>query len=1149
MEYILISVIFLAGIIVYSKYRKNLRLKREEEERIRLVTERIKREELEILHNQQRKEILPYLSQILEFDKIFEELKSKQKYLSNFEIFNFKEETKHLFNSIKSKKYSHLPNFETEVKQVNSFINTYETIDSLLASRNMKFIENEIVETDKLLSDVENKSLDSQQRKAIIIDEDNQLVIAGAGSGKTTTIAGKVKYLTQRQGINPQSILLISFTRKSADEMKERIDDKMGIDIPVKTFNKFGLDIITEVKNERPSIFGNDQDKGYIKDNKKTTKLQEIINSFIENLKRDESYYEKLLDFISYYLKPYKDLDKFKTDSEHNNYLNDQKLEGYKIVEKKLKDGTIVKYRERLKSQEEVIIANFLFRNGIDYVYEEKYKYKTASKQFGQYKPDFCLPQYNIYIEHFGVDENWNVPDWFKGKDGKSAKEVYNEGIEWKRQEHNGNKTTLIESYSWQQKKGILLSELQKKLENEGVEFNPISNEEFWSYLEKNAKKDVDDFTQLIDTFLVLLKSNNESISNLKNKAQKEEYDRATKFLELFEPIFNSYEQFLLEENMIDFSDMINNATKLIQSNQYQSPYDYIIIDEYQDISKARFQLIKSLLDQKPSTKLFCVGDDWQSIYRFAGSDIGLFTNFEENFKSSTIKGYERVTQKSFIEYTYRFNNQLIDLSSNFLLKNPNQISKSLKSHFKSDDSPYTIFKYSDPEKNGNNLNLALNDAITKIHDYSKGEDVSVLLLGRYDFERQNFIKGKFLVEKFNNRSNQHEYFCKDFPNLKIRFLTAHRSKGLQDDYVIITNCSSGTYGFPSEINDDPLLNFLLSKTDQFPNGEERRLFYVAMTRAKKHICFLVNREYTSKFIEEIDANEKVTALQCEWCDNGKLIERKGHFGFFYACNNSHYCNFTRSIVPNDYIFLAQEFFKNKDYSKAIECFEKYLKTETGNTLIYTRLGLSYQLQKDLQNALLNYNKAISIDASDAFAYLGRGFVQYDLEKYDNSIQDWLRFNELKSDSRSVNCWLAEAYFKSGDILKSIEFINQELSLNPNNENAIKLKSQYLSHLKSQLTTKESNIKSTNKETLKSYLQLAIDFDVNVKFNYYKSVQFDGGIQSLRTIKPKGFKVIGQYDSLCVFGYCYMREEERTFNLERISELVINPKTIEFWSE
>lgn len=1137
MEYIIISIIFLAGIIFYLNHRKKIRLKREEEERIRLETERRKREELDKLHNQQRKEIQPYLSQIIELDNLFEEFKSQNKYLSNFELFNFKEVTKHLFNSIKSKKYTHLPNFETEIKKINSFINTYKKLDSLLASRNTKFIETEIVETDKLLSDVENKSLDLQQRKAIIIDEDNQLVIAGAGSGKTTTIAGKVKYLTQRQGVNPQSILLISFTRKSAEEMKERIENIMNIDLPVKTFNKLGLDIIAEVYNEKPSIYESNG-KSHL----------ERISSFIENSKKNGKYFDRLIDFISYYLKPYKEITDFKTDSEHNNYLNEQKLEGYKMVTK-IKNGIEITYRERLKSQEEVLIANFLFRNGIEYEYEEKYEYKTASKQFGQYKPDFYLPQYEIYIEHFGVDENWNVPDWFKGKDGKTAKEVYNEGIEWKRQEHSNNQTTLIESYSWQQKKGILLSELQKKLENEGVEFNPIPNEELWSYLQENAKKDIDDFTQLIDTFLVLLKSNNESISNLRNKAQKEENERATKFLELFEPIYDSYEKYLAGEDEIDFSDMINNATELIISNKYQSSYDYIIIDEYQDISKARFQLIKSLLDQKPSTKLFCVGDDWQSIYRFAGSDIGLFTNFEENFKSTPIKNFNRVTQKSFIEYTYRFDNQLIELSSNFILKNPNQISKSLKSHFKSDETPFTIFKYSDPERNGSNLNLALNEALSKICDHSSGEDVSVLLLGRYDSERRNFIKGNFLVENFNMQSNQYEYICKEFPNLKIRFLTAHRSKGLQDDYVIITNCSSGTYGFPSEISDDPLLNFLLSKADQFPNGEERRLFYVAMTRAKEHVCFLVNREYTSKFLEEIEANEKITALQCEWCDNGKLIERKGPYGLFYACNNSHYCNFTKKIEPNDFKVLATEFYNKEDFEKAIECFEKYLSSETGSSEVYYQLGRSFEQKNNLQNALLNYDKSISKDASNAYAYYWRGSVHYDLKQYDNSVRDWLKFNEIKPNNNSVNYWLAQAYFKSNDIIKSIEFINQELSVNPNNDDAIKLKGHYLSHLKSQLTTKENKITSSNKTTLKDYLQLAIDFEVNVKFNYQKSVQFDGGIQSLRTIKPKGFKVIGQYDSLCVFGYCYMREEERTFNLNRISELVINPKTIEFWTE
>lgn len=1137
MEFIIITILLVA-IILYHIYKKKLRLKREEEERQHIAEEKKRIEELALLHDRQRKELTPFLDKIAEFNELFEKFKSQPKYLSNFEIFNFKQQTEHYYNEIKSREYKHLPNFETSIKKINSFKHTYERIVSIITSRNENFIDSEIKKTDSLLSDVEGKSLDTQQRKAVIIDEDNQLVIAGAGSGKTTTIAGKAKYLTSIQNINPQSILLISFTRKAADEMRDRIYNKMNIDIPVKTFNKLGLDIIANVNNLKPSIY-EANGKSHL----------ERISSFIDHAKEREEYYNLLIDFISYYLKPYKDIAEFETDAEHNNYLNEQKLEGYKMVKKKLKDGTFVKYRERLKSQEEVFIANFLFRNGINYEYEEKYQYKTASKQFGQYKPDFYLPDYNVYIEHFGVDENWNVPDWFKGKEGKSAKKVYNEGIEWKRQEHSNNSTTLIESYSWQQKKGILLSELQQNLEEVGVVFNPISNDKLWSYLQKNASKDITDFTQLIDTLLVLLKSNNETISNLKERASNDENDRAIKFLELFEPIYNSYQEYLSEEEEIDFSDMINNATEVIQDNLYLSPYEYVIIDEYQDISKARFQLIKSLLDQKPSTKLFCVGDDWQSIFRFAGSDIGLFTNFEEYFKSSTVTDYSRKTQTSFIEYTYRFDNQLIDLSSNFILKNPNQISKKLKSHHKSEDVPYSVFKFSDPDRKSKHLHLALRSALVSINEKCENNDASVLLLGRYDFERKNFFNGNFLIEKYNKASNQYEYICNEFPNLKIRFLTAHRSKGLEDEYVIITNCSSGTYGFPSEISDDPLLNFLLSKADQFPNGEERRLFYVAMTRAKKHVSFLVNNDYTSKFIDEIEANEKITALQCDWCDNGKLIERNGKFGYFYACNNSHYCNYTRKITGNDFKVLADGYYKKEEFTLAIEYFEKYLSIQEGNSNTYYYLGRSYEQKSDLKNALINYEKAIAEDSSNAYAYYWCGSVQFDLEDYDKAAVSWLTFNKLKPNSNSVNYWLSQAYFKSRHFYKALHHINNELKENPYNSDAQSLKKQYSAALEKRYTTKETSIKSSDLDTIKGYLQLAVNFNVNVKFNYHKSEQFEGGVLSLRTIKPKGFKVMGQYNSVCVFGYCYMREEERTFNLERISDLKINPNEIEFWSE
>lgn len=1135
MNYILLSTLLIVSIVLFKYFQVQKRKRLEEQKRIEEELRR--KRELDELHNKQRKELLPFVSEIEEFNNIYNEFVNQSKFLSHLDIFNFRNENQGLLKKIKNKDYKHLPDFDYAINKIDSFISDFNNLEKLIQKRNQNFIATELKNTNNFLSDVEGKSLDNQQRTAIIIDEDNQLVIAGAGSGKTTTIAGKVKYLTQIQNINPNNILLISFTRKSAEEMQERIKEKMGINISVKTFHKLGLDIIAEANNEKPAIY----------DSAGKTHL-EIIASFIKYSKNDETYFDLLMDFLSYYLKPYKDIDEFTSDAEHNNYLNEQKLEGYNLVEKKTKEGVIIKYRERFKSQEEVLIANFLFRNRIKYEYEEKYQYKTASKTFSQYKPDFYLPDYGIYIEHFGVDENWNVPDWFKGKDGKSAKQVYNEGIQWKRSEHETNGTTLIETYSWQQSKGILLSELKNKLLNQDVEFNPISNDDLWKYLEENTPEDIDVFTQLINTFLVLFKSNNEKILSLKKRAKSEENERAIFFLELFEPIYNNYESYLNEIGEIDFSDMINKATESVVSNSFISDFDYIIIDEFQDISLSRYHLIKSLIDQKPNTKLFCVGDDWQSIYRFAGSDIGIFTGFAEYFKSSTIPNFERKSQTSYIEYTYRFDNKLIELSSNFILKNPNQIEKSLKSHKHSNETPYTLYQYSDADRKGTYLYQALEKALIEINTKEKNLSTNILLIGRYDFERNNFENSFHLLQKTYNRStNSYNYIYNENNLHTINFLTAHKSKGLEADYIIVLNGNSGTYGFPSEISDDPLLNFLLSKADQFPNGEERRLFYVAMTRAKKHVYFLSSHEYPSKFISEIEANETVTSLKCEWCDNGKLVERKGPYGYFYACNNNHYCNFTRKIEPDDFKNVAEEFDDKKDYENAIKYYEKYLEVSNGDSLLYYNLGRAYENANQPEKALTNYDKSIYLNNSYAYAYYWKGSVLYDLKKYREAIIEWNKFNSLKPNSNAIHYWLAHAYFKINNFGQAINSINKEIETNDDNANAIKLKTDLISILAKKFNSGEFKINSTQFEIFKEYIDIAINSELNIKFDYHKSEQFEGGIKSLRTIKPLGYKMVG--NSQCLVGYCYMRNEERTFNVDRISNLIINPNKIEFWEE
>lgn len=1163
-----VALLLILFVILFVNYRNKKKRKLEA---------RIARENYNVLLNS-------FLSRIKLANSEFKKLISSDKYICNFDSFTYHLTFKPLYVEIPFSSLETLA-FEGEAKQqAKLFKSNIENLTSLIAQANNSFIDSELKKYKDYFDNIEGKSLDLQQRKAIITDEDNNIVVAGAGSGKTTTIAGKVKYLIDKNQVNPKEILLIAFTRKAADEMRNRIKEKMNIDISVKTFHKLGLDILAEAKNEKPSIFD--------KSNKETI---ELFASFIEHAKKDSSYFSNLVQFFIYWLKPYKEEKDFDTEGERTNYLIDQKYEGlrltgqetfsYKLVSenyglklvKKKVAGQAVTYREKLKSQEEVLIANFLFTNSVEYCYEERYQYKTSSKTFGQYKPDFYLPEYDIYIEHFAIDRKGNVPEWFRGDEFQTAKEKYNAGIDWKREEHLRNNTILIETYSWEKREGVLLSNLENKLKQQGVILKPKSNEEIWAYLKENTPAEIDNFTTLVFTFLVLLKSNNLSVKELRSLAKEKNDERALLFLDLFAPIFISYSEFLKESGEIDFSDMINLATEEIKADKFASPYKYIIIDEFQDISLSRYQLIKSLLDNRPDTKLFCVGDDWQSIYRFTGSDIGIFTDFEEYFKSTPLVGFERKTSKSYIENTYRFDNQLIELSSNFILKNPNQIRKTLKSKIQSNKKPFTILNY---DYNYSIVN-PLHDAFDSIASELNEATATVKLLGRYSHEINEIKEKSKLNFKYNHNTKETTISHPSYHNLEIDFHTVHTAKGLEADYIIILNGNAGKYGFPTEISDDPLLNFLLSTSDQFPNGEERRVFYVALTRAKKHVYILSNTENRSKFVDEIEVDEKISNKQCEWCDNGILIERKGPFGYFYACSSSHYCNFTRKIEPSDFIEKADKFHDEKEYIQAISYYSKALELDNQNYQTFYNRGRCYEENGNKNEALNDYTKAISLNGSHFNSFYWRASVNYDLNNYQDAANDWLNARKLNPDNNSTLYWIAKSQFNLSQFSNALSNINAYIAKTQNDKEAFILrgecfaksnlfanayndwqKAKALGHYNIDFYLKRYNVNATshnisneikvdsrNKEVLFKAIKEAINNNQNIQFNYQKSTTFSAGELSKRTIKPTEFETIGISESLCIKGYCYMRKEERVFALDRISNLVINPSEIDFWEE
>lgn len=849
--FIAVILIIVIAYIVIQQNKKALH--RKEQERIRLELAEAKR--------LKEKAIVEGLYQdvLLENKKFAKFISFKDGYFNNNKLSVWKASVSSLYNELGKYDIETLKLDNAIVSDIKQLRTNYDNGETIRTSYNKKFIERELIECDTLFSNIEGQSLDEQQRLAVIKDEDNNLVIAGAGSGKTTTVAGKVAYVIDRFKVKPEEILLITFTKKASDEMKHRIKQKMNIDIEVNTFHSFGRKVIGEATNNMPSV---------IEEKQFYTEMRNIFNSLF----KDSVYASKVIKFITEYRLETKDENDFKSHGEYITYLKDNNIRTYKQVEVVI-NGRRTMLREYCKSLEEVQIANFLFLSGINYKYEEPYQHKTSDNIYAQYKPDFYLPDYDIYIEHFGlIDRNNNVPNWFSSSNGLSAKDKYNSDIAWKRKTHTNFETTLVETYSYENKEGVLLENLKEKLEAKGVVFKQRSNEEIWQILNSIAKDEVSALDTLINTFLNLFKSNNFEIKNLTDQiaTYKDEKikTRYLLFLEIFTPILSKYNEYLKSKNLIDFSDMINDAAGYISKNKFKNKFKYIIIDEFQDTSIGRFNLINSLLKNNKSCRLFAVGDDWQSIYRFAGSDISLFTQFEKHFG---------VTEFSKIETTYRFSKSMIDISSKFILTNPNQTAKELKPFTDDTISPIEIilsnsFKNDDP--------YPLIDALNQINaaNLESGKKLQILALSRYNHIIELYKERTDLFSvKYNEVEKNFTIKYLELPHLDVQFLSVHRSKGLQGDYVIILNCVSGQYGFPSEQADDPILNLLLSKSDQFINGEERRLFYVALTRSKRKTFITTNSTYKSKFINEIDPNYiEDPQSKCPVCKKGSKIKQEG---------------------------------------------------------------------------------------------------------------------------------------------------------------------------------------------------------------------------------------------------------------------------------
>lgn len=824
---------------------------------------------------QYRALIAKYASDAECFYKELAELSSH--YISTADLESLKSKWEKLYNKINSLKPS---NEITSYEKLRTFPAVYSKLDEEIDKLNSLYIENTIKKKNINILEIDGKTLDKQQVEVVLSNEDRTLVIAGAGSGKTLTIASKVKYLCSIEGLKPEEILLISFTNKAADEMTERIRKKLGINIEAMTFHKLGLNIITKAWSRRPEIYEN---------------LEFFIQSLFEDkLLKSQDFIKALSEFFIYYLDIPYDIEDFNSLGELYEKEKESDLETLrskydkaKYLESVAKDKKSALYTlndEHVKSIEETKIANFLFMNGVRYEYEKLYPYEGDDIARKAYHPDFYLLDYDIYLEHFGITEDYKCP-WLNEVEEKK----YIDSINWKRDFHKEHGTKLIETYSYYTKKGILLSKLKETLIENGVELKPRDfNEVFQTTYAKMSDKYLSEFIKLCTTFIVLFKSNGYSAEKIdemmeSNKDNEFLHQRNKIFLDIIKTILNEYEDYLKEHNAIDFSDMINIASNNVKAGITIPDYKYIIVDEYQDISVSRYNLLKAIIDAT-NAKLLCVGDDWQSIFRFAGSDLSLFTDFERYFGKA---------QRLKIERTYRNSQQLIKEASEFISKNPAQIQKNLKSD-KSLDYPLVFWGCDDDPV------ATLGQIIKKIIS-EFGPDKSIMLLGRNNFDLDMFRKSSLFSLHVENREGRLYYTPS--PRTPISFYSVHKSKGLEADNVILLNFRNDKVGFPNQIVSDKVLNFVLKDEDGYLYSEERRLFYVAITRTKNRTFVLTDNNVPSPFLKEFKEsktccfvhikkeNEHERTL-CPRCKTGSLykVSRNGYH--FIGCSNYPRCQF-----------------------------------------------------------------------------------------------------------------------------------------------------------------------------------------------------------------------------------------------------------------
>lgn len=688
-----------------------------------------------------------------------------------------------------------------------------------------------------------NIVLDDDQISAILSDNKYTLILAGAGTGKTTTMVGKVKYLVDIKKINPSKILVISYTKKAVQELEELIVDEFGINAEVVTFHSLAYKYVREIfKNRKCKIVDfNEKERifyDYINDKFKQKKMKELINNFGEDKLKIPGFY-----YGNYFKDNYDKFDSY--DDFFKKYkaykLNEARQIGLKKsidewISKRLSSEYVITIRgELVKSIGEAIIANFLYTHGIDYSYEEVYTEIMEDRKI--YKPDFTLDLagQKVYLEYFGLNDiKYN--------------KVKNKKIEFHKKYKN--KFIYIENESV---KDIEL-QLDFELRKNGFKYKKKSYVEIYNQiLDNNKLSQIYKLKNLFYDVITQIKESydrdayKEIITNYIKKLNNEEKDNANTQFEFINDFYIYYQNRIIKSDIygFDYADLIHYSNKYMKEFLNLDKYEYIIIDEYQDISDGEYELARNTSD-KCNSKVFAVGDDWQSIYSFRGSNINYITKFNTYFEKPTILT---------IRHTYRNSQELIDITSKFIRENKSQLDKEMLS-YKHLSHPIKFKLYDDRIIDEMGIGYIdegieykiLKELIKEIH--SKYPEHNILILGR----NNEMINNCFKYEKDFINDLGTKIKLLSIKNIQLEAMTIHKSKGLTYDEVIIIGLNKK---FPNKEHTIYWMQSLFKPVkieEPIEFAEERRLLYVALTRTRNNVYILANKnpKNRSRFVDEL---------------------------------------------------------------------------------------------------------------------------------------------------------------------------------------------------------------------------------------------------------------------------------------------------------